>query len=58
MPIEIRELHIRVAVDAAPQQPQRAAAPPSAQGTAGARDELVAECVAEVMRILRQREER
>jgi hypothetical protein len=60
MPIEIKELHIRIAVDAAPagQQPaaptQGAAAP--APGTE--RDALIAECVDQVMQILQTKGER
>lgn len=52
MPIEIGELHIRVAVDAADSAP--------ATGGSGASDvdSLVAACVDQVMEILRERRER
>lgn len=61
MPIEIKELHIRVAVNSAP-----AGQPAAAKGASGAggeadgadKDAIVAECVEQVMQILQARTER
>lgn len=63
MPIEIKELHIRVAVSGAP--------PPAAQRMQGGqtgregheahgaeRDEIVADCVEQVFQLLQARKER
>lgn len=62
MPIEIRELHIRVAVNAAPApapgNPPSGARPTPAAGQTPDKDALVAECVEQVLEILRNREER
>jgi hypothetical protein len=61
MPIEIRELHIKVAVNAAPPAAGGGAAAPAAGGAAGAgggADEIVAECVEKVLQILNDRSER
>jgi hypothetical protein len=56
MPIEIRELHIRVAVNAEAAKPP---APANAAGPDGAdHDALVAECVEQVLRIVQARKER
>ena len=58
MPIEIRELHIKVAIA---EGPEAAAAPPApAQGGAAAPalDAIVAECVEQVLRILQHSKER
>ena len=59
MPIEIKELHIRVAVNA-PQAGAPAPATPAAPSGGGAADRqaLVAECVEQVLRILQQKQER
>ncbi|MDB5908411.1 MAG: hypothetical protein JWP34_2525 [Massilia sp.] len=65
MPIEIRELHIRVAVSA-PAGAESAGTPaaPAAAGAGGAgggqqaQDKLVAECVEQVLRILHNKLER
>jgi hypothetical protein len=60
MPIEIRELHIRVAVSApagsaaAPGQP----APGAAAGGEPERQALVADCVEQVLRIIQNKMER
>lgn len=59
MPIEIRELHIRVAVDGettASSTPSGNAEPASAD--AADREALVAECVEQVLQILQARTER
>jgi hypothetical protein len=59
MPIEIKELHIRVAVNAEPaKQP---AAKPGGSGAAaggGDKDAIVAECVEQVLDILQSKKER
>jgi 3-oxoacyl-ACP reductase-like protein len=60
MPIEIRELHIRVAVSAPPEAASTPAAPaaPGAGGAAPQNEALVAECVEQVLRILQHKTER
>jgi hypothetical protein len=58
MPIEIRELHIRVAVSAPAGEANAGAAPGAAAAEEPAREALVAECVEQVLRILANREER
>ncbi|HBG06847.1 MAG: hypothetical protein A2075_00135 [Geobacteraceae bacterium GWC2_58_44] len=63
MPIEIRELHIRVAVNAAPGGARAAASAGGALfgGAAGsdeAQDAMVAECVEQVLQILQSKMER
>jgi len=58
VPIEIKELHIRVSVNA-PAGGKPAGAPGPAPGTEGdARQLLVAECVDEVLQVLRDQRER
>lgn len=57
MPIEIRELHIRVSVNA-PSGSKPAGAPGSAPGGDQDRETLVAECVEHVLEILREGRER
>jgi len=52
MPLEIKELHIKVAVTSGPPKP------PAASGDGDARDAIVAECVEQVMHILRNKTER
>lgn len=64
MPVEIRELHIRVTVNEAPQNDGAAAGrnagERSAEGAGGAadRDAIVAECVEQVLRIMQNKRER
>ena len=64
MPIEIKELHIRVAVSAGPPAPPKAAQGAAHAGGGGGgpqggnKDEIVAECVEEVLRVLQARKER
>jgi hypothetical protein len=62
MPIEIKELHIRVAVNTAPGgQPAgtpTAAAPGSSLGNEEAKVAMVAECVEQVLQILQNKQER
>jgi hypothetical protein len=58
MPIEIKELHIRVSVNA-PAGSKPAAAPGPAPGAdADARQALVADCVEQVLQVLRDQRER
>jgi hypothetical protein len=59
MPVEIKELHIRVAVNAPPTK-QEAPAPSrsGAKGNAGDKDAIVAECVEQVLQIINTRKER
>jgi hypothetical protein len=58
VPIEIKELHIRVSVNA-PAASKPAGAPGPAPGAEGeAREALVAECAERVLEILRDRQER
>lgn len=52
MPIEIKELHIKIALTSAP--PPRAATGPDDD----ARDAMVAECVEQVLQILNNKAER
>jgi len=61
MPIEIKELHIQVAVNAPPEGAARPAQQgPGAAGSSGGGDggALVAECVEQVLQILRTKSER
>lgn len=61
MPIEIKELHIKVSVNPPPGGPPAAtpAQPASAGGGGGqGKDEIVAECVEQVLQILQQKNER
>jgi hypothetical protein len=53
MPIEIRELVIRATVEPVEKEKR-----PSGEAPEHARDELVAECVQQVLEILRQKSER
>lgn len=63
MPIEIKELHIRVAVNSSPDG-QASAKPPASGGGSNplssddAKDLLVAECVEQVLQILQRKMER
>lgn len=60
MPLEIRELHIRVNLGgpSANGGAQDGQNPSSSQGAGQGGDELVAKCVEEVLRVLRERNER
>jgi len=61
MPVEIKELHIRVAINAAPagQAPVAPNAPGGAAGPgAGDKDAIVAECVEQVLHIIHAKKER
>ncbi len=56
MPIEIRELNIRVSVN---QQQQETDAPDAAStGNIAGKDEIIAECIEQVMEILHKQKER
>ncbi|TNJ40387.1 hypothetical protein FGF66_01140 [Chlorobaculum thiosulfatiphilum] len=64
MPVEIRELHIKVTVNEAPQdegaQASRNGAERSGGGAGGGadREAIVAECVEQVLRIMQNKRER
>ena len=57
MPVEIKELHIRVNVGEAGKQGQGMSSAPSGEGHAD-KDAFVAECVEQVMQILQAKKER
>jgi hypothetical protein len=58
MPIEIRELHIRVAVNAESARPSAPTRSERGRDTASDKDALVAECVEQVLQIIHARKER
>ena len=61
MPIEIKELHIRVAVNAAPEPkapPAKGKAAPGPHGAGADKDAIVAECVEQVLQMLQNKRER
>jgi len=58
MPIEIRELHIRVAIDSGAETGRAATHPPQGDAADADKDAVVAECVEQVMRILDAKKER
>jgi hypothetical protein len=51
MPIEIKELHIQVALTSSPATPAKA-------GDGAAKDAIVSECVEQVLRVLQNKSER
>jgi Family of unknown function (DUF5908) len=56
MPVEIRELHIRVAVNS---EPAKQSAPAkSADGDGADKEAIVAECVEQVLRVIQAKRER
>lgn len=55
MPVEIRELHIKVLVQDDTPKPERM---PNAAVAAGQVDAIVAECVEQVVRIIKEKKER
>jgi hypothetical protein len=57
MPVEIKELHIRVAVDARPAQ-QAPARQTASSGNGADKDAIVAECVEQVLQIIQSKKER
>jgi hypothetical protein len=63
MPIEIKELNIRITVSGGPPPAARSAqrdgaASEESGGHGAAKDEIVAECVEQVLQVLRARKER
>ena len=58
MPIEIKELHIRVTIDPAAARPAASGPVAPKAGGAADKDAIVAECVEQVMQILQDRKER
>jgi hypothetical protein len=59
MPIEIRELHIRVAVNPEPgKQASAQQSAPADGGNHGDKDAIIAQCVEEVLQILQSKKER
>jgi hypothetical protein len=60
MPVEIKELHIRVTVSgkAPMKSAQNAAKDEGHGGQGGDKDEIVAECVEQVLQILQAKKER
>jgi hypothetical protein len=59
MPIEIRELNIRVSVNQSPAEQGSPAGGGGAQGGGGAdKDQIIAECVDQIMEILKNKNER
>lgn len=58
MPIEIKELHIRVSVNSPPATNPAGAPGPAAGEQGEAREALIAECVERVLEILHDRKER
>jgi hypothetical protein len=58
MPIEIRELHIRVSVSTPTGGPPAGAPSPAPAAEEGNRQTLIAECVEQVLQVLRDRTER
>ena len=62
MPIEIKELHIKVEVSPSGGKAPGAVSPPGASGGgaggAGGKDEIIAECVEQVLTILQNKRER
>jgi len=57
MPVEIKELHIRVSV-AEPSSGAPAGAPSPPAGPAGGREAIIAECVEHVLEVLAARRDR
>jgi Family of unknown function (DUF5908) len=58
MPIEIRELQIRVAVNSAPANQSAAAKSASGGGDGADKDAIIAECVEQVLQIIQAKKER
>lgn len=62
MPIEIKELHIKVNVHPPPNGPIAPATPqptsPAGGGGTQGKDEIIADCVEQVLQILQQKNER
>ena len=58
MPIEIRELNIKVSVSQNQQEQDSAPSAGSSAGTAPDKDEIISECVEQVMELLKLKNER
>jgi hypothetical protein len=59
MPIEIRELNIRVSVNQSPaEQDSNAGGGSKGGGGGGDKDEIIAECVEQILEILKNKNER
>jgi len=58
MPVEIRELHIRVAVNADSTKPAPSTSSASGRDAAADKDAIVAECVEQVLHIIQAKKER
>ena len=58
MPVEIRELHIRVAVTSEPAKQPAPATSASAGGGSADKDAIVAECVEQVLSVIQSKKER
>lgn len=59
MPIEIRELNIRVSVNQSPaEQDSKPAGGGGSKGGGGDKDEIIAECVEQILEILKNKNER
>jgi hypothetical protein len=58
MPIEIRELNIKVSVSQNQQEEGKESAEKNAGGAAPDKDELISECVEQVMELIKMQKER
>lgn len=58
MPVEIRELHIRINVNEQEQNAEGTATEPSPREQQGKKDALVAECIEQTLQIIEQQNER
>lgn len=58
MPIEIKELHLRMVVNAPPAKQASAVQDKAGAGDSGDKDAIVAECVEQVLQILQTKKER
>ncbi len=58
MPVEIKELHIRVTVNASEGKPSERPSGPPQKSSDGDRQAIIAECVEQVLQILQNKSER
>jgi len=58
MPIEIRELHIKVSVTQSDNSAASSGNKPAENSQAAPREDLIAECVEQIMKILESKKER
>ncbi|MET3498693.1 hypothetical protein ABIC45_000284 [Mucilaginibacter rubeus] len=58
MPIEIRELNIRVSVNQSPAEQDSKPSGGGSGGGGGDKDEIIAECVEQILEILKNKNER